>query len=428
MPKRAAQVNQPNQSNMLEVLNQIVEPYDLPTIHGIITKADNKYKNKESGASALIQYAIDNIDKYQVDDLRAIFPKLNTILTALYPNKITRNIYFSKIRKPISNKYGLNSEEYKVSQDLIKITKAEKKAITEDYNIKVKEKNRDRQVFYTEDVLEVMYKMLAANHWADQALGLLICCGARPIELLVKNKYAPVGDAEMWVHIENLAKKRGDKQDDTVNRPLIHLNCAEFIERVNKVRNDEDFKSKKALDKHGHLSQNVDKILNYHLEKYEIFANDNASILRKVYANLAYSLYADPIKTNLNVFLSDTLGHDRSDIATASSYSTVVVVPRAKERDNAQIINAIDELRGTARAIREDVDELKDEMKEPEIIRPPVQMNRTDEEIKELLRQTLTQMQANNVNITNVNLRKYSRLGSKQVNKYYKDLKKELEL
>ena len=444
MPKRATRSSAkqttappptPVEPTVREVLGRIVEPYESATIHEVLKKVDEQYTKSKSGASSFMAYIVDNITKPNIEDLRAILPKVNDIIKTLYNNSaITRNIYYSKIRKALSDKYGLDSPEYKESQNLMKISRDEKKQLIEDYNIKVKEANRDRQVFYTEDVLESIYKMLAADHWADKALGLLLCCGARPVELLSKNKYTPVTDADKWVHIEGLAKKRGDKVDDTVTRPLVHLTAADFIKRVDEVRDDADFKSKKILDKHGNLTQNITKILNYHLEAYETFKNDNVPILRKVYANLAFNLYADPVKTTLNVFLSDTLGHDRADISTAASYSTVVVLNRAAERTNNDIVSAIAELRGTTTGIIEDVKEIKDDIArdeaaadiDPELFRQPKRANMTEDELREIIKETMIQMRINGIKITNVNVRKYSGYGSAVVNKFYNVLKAEL--
>lgn len=429
---------------MLSILKKInaipgdAADYDAQ-IKKIIVAKDNTLQGKQLGSSAMMTYVLDHIAESDGRALNNLLNVLNEIMPKVYENTNTRNKYMSSIRTKIADKYGLNSPQYKEANDRMKITKDEKKAIVEKYNMTVKEKGRNRKRFIVEDIIKVINEAIAKPHWADQSIALLLVCGARPYELLAKNTYEQ-GETEEWIRISNLAKKRGDKQADVAIRPLIQMSAPEFIKRVNDLRELAKEQVASLLNKEGtELSKNVANTLNNHLREYAPFANESVSILRKIYGNLSYELYADKLQYNLNTWLSDVLGHDKADVSTASAYAVVSVNANGEHGDIRQVMAKLAEVKADNQVIKNDINELKEDVREHDqyiarvplahydIEKIPKKMGRTDAEMKELMKDKMTEMLQKGVDLTNANVRKYAGVGALIVNKYFKTLKDDIE-
>ena len=411
---------------MLRVLNSINPPLESKQLKDIIVKAAPSYGRNKTGESAFMSYVKDHIVKYKDDELVEILKRLNVLFPLIFDKVITRNLYMSQVRKQLSEKYGQDSEEYRQSLDKLKITKEQKAKLVEKYIEDVKERNQNRKEFKTQDLLQTAFSMLAKTHWADKALGLLMISGGRPIDLLVRNTYEPATEKGYnYVKVSNLAKKRGEKKQQTTERPIINMKASEFIENVKNLR--DGLKERDLVDKDDQLMKSVANILSDHLHKYGLFQDESPRVLRQIYGNLSYELYADKKKQNLNLWLSKVLGHDPADIQTSFSYSVINVDSASDEGTNREVLQKMDEYKAEHNTMKDAIKELRDEVQhiEPPTARVQRRQGRTDAEVKEILKIKIAEMKRLGIKITNTNLRDYAGMGYRAVNKYYKELVKE---
>ena len=167
----------------------------------------------------------------------------------------------------------------------------------------------------------------------------------------------------------------------------------QFLREVKRLRLD--FKGKLLENSEGELSKDKSQTLNKHALKHFPFLKDvhqKASLFRKIYADMAWSLYGDPCTQNQNSFISNILGHD--GLLTSFSYSWVNVSDPNSISNEKELNNRINQLEGQIRILMlNDKPELKN-------------------------KKTMEQLYEENNNITNAQMRKLSGKGSRAVNNF----------
>lgn len=254
--------------------------------------------------------------------MKIILPILENLGVKFYDSITSRDVFYTKIRKPLLLKYGKTSLEYIETLELMKITKEQRLKINEDYRQNIKDKNKAPEIFYTQDILTIIEKCRHHDDWAIQTIGLMLGYGGRLSEILYKNEFE-INDNNIIV--KNIGKKREDKKDVICIRPVIGYTPQEFINIVKQLRNSlTNILIVKGNDK-GQLNKRYSKTITEKM--YELFKQEcKPSLCRKLYGNLSYLLYGN--NQNLNVWLSDVLGHDKNDLTTSFSYSTICVKNR----------------------------------------------------------------------------------------------------
>ena len=249
-----------------------------------------------------------------------ILPILEALGVKFYDSITSRDVFYTKIRKPILVKYGKTSLEYRECLELMKITKEQRIKVNEDYRQKIKNKNKAPEIFYTKDILTIIEKCHHHDDWAIQTIGLMLAYGGRLSEILYKNEFKV--KSNNYIIVSNIGKKREDKKDVVCIRPVIGYTSQEFINIVKQLRNSlTNILIVKGNDK-GQLNKRYSKTIKEKM--YELFNKDyNPSLCRKLYGNLSHLLYGH--NQNLNVWLSEVLGHDKNDLTTSFSYSTISV-------------------------------------------------------------------------------------------------------
>jgi hypothetical protein len=310
-------VNKSTLTNYLTIINNltIVNKKD-------VIAFDYKPDCKATIPSILLNIVIQNILNVPKDEMKIILPILENLGVRFYDNIITRDVFYTKIRKPFLVKYGKNSPEYIETLELMKITKEQRLQINEDYRQNIKNKNKTPKIFYSEDILTIIEKCKYDENWAIVTIGLMLAYGGRLSEILYKNEFE-INDNNIIV--KNIGKKREDKKNIICVRPVIGYTPEEFIYNVTLLRNSlNNVLITEGNDK-GQLKKKYSKAVKEKM--YELFNKDyNPSLCRKIYGNLAYLLYGE--NQNLNVFLADILGHDKNDLTTSFSYSTICVKNR----------------------------------------------------------------------------------------------------
>ena len=345
-----------NKNGNVDNLNEIYKKY-----YDDIT---NVYTNNKAilGASSFNKTTLLIIDKLSIKELKVALIHLNKIYPMIYKNYNTVKSYYSTIRTKIKKEYGIDSNQYLLSQDLMKQPIEIKKKLEAAYKLKTKEKNRNKIIFNLEDVYSVIDEALSSDNLFDQLVGLMLCSGARTKEILIDNTYQEHPTAEGYIIISNIGKRREGQinKNDTLQRPLIKITPATFIKLVNKLRND--------------LSKEMDILVQIGIHKDELHQNisvnlKNACIrlfkrddfipkwLRKIYANASYLLFVkNKDKYDRNTFLSDVLGHLPTDTSTSASYSVINVIQRPIRKKTLQL--QINELKLITETLQLQINEL----------------------------------------------------------------------
>lgn len=325
-------------TNKLLLYIQTVSNMDPITNEKVFNLSNKEYSVKASvratAASVFLNTVMDNILNLNKTETKEALKIISILGSRFYNVLKSKDIFYTKIRKPILTKYGKESKEYKQALDLMKITSRERTKLNVDYNKKTRANNKDRKTFYSENLLDVIEETKDAEDWATQAVGLMLSSGTRPIELLDKNNFTPDPTSKKWVLVSGIAKKREDKQDVVVSRPIIGYTAIEFIKAVNNFRNkisNRKLYIETGSDK-GQLKKSNVALIHSRIKHLFTDPDITPKTLRKLYGNLAHLLYGGT--DNLNIFLSEILGHSDSDNQTSFSYSTLRIV-KGNEKNNS---------------------------------------------------------------------------------------------
>ncbi len=374
MPRKRKAVNKIPETNFLNELGQLLNVKKVSDSNDIIGMFNNSNEyipnNSKVHFRYYVGYLLKNIDKSLLKDA---FEMINKIYANLYSNTKTLDSFFSKdVRKPILEKYGANSEEYKMSKNLVKISFSEKGKLISEAKKKVFDKNANRLEFTSDVVINIIKDNINSLDPFRRAVALLISCGSRPIEFFQRANFKPdPANGPNWVIQDYIAKSK--EPNKKVHKPIIYFKAEEFIDHLKNLRDDLIKKYKTLVDKKGELKNAITGATN--ITTKEIFNyQDGVSqyIARKLYGAISYELYSKT--TNLfgsnpsnNIWLNSVLGHGEKSFMTSHNYSHVAL--KSQEISNEDIVIKQDILETKIEAIEERLDDL------PKAVTLPEQLN-----------------------------------------------------
>ena len=266
---------------------------------------------------------------------------VNELYGKIYKNSMTLKKKFSNIRTTIGKKYGKYDNNrnilphYQLSLNLIHIPKSANKELISNYKTSLKIRNETRKVYNKDDILNIIIDNYDSNDIYNVAVSLLLASGLRPIELFDRVDTEPIEGKLSYIKFCNLAKKRNDIVCNI--RPLVYLNSKVFIKLLNKVRNSLKIK---IIKESGELNKSIANSLSRRVKR--IFNKDfQVRMLRPIYGNMAYEIYADKQKTNLNVYLQEILGHSDENMTSSFAYSAVSITDNKSNQEVKQDINNV---------------------------------------------------------------------------------------
>ena len=275
----------------------------------IENKGNIKLKKRQTVASYFKAEVLKQLNSLTTkEQYKQAFKHIEKIAPLLYPKPSTRDVFYTKVRTELKKVHDIGTEIYTCSLENMKIQRDERKELQTNYVKQVKQRNKEQKQIKRDDILQIIEDLRNKQDKDiyDKTLLGLVVSGCRPCELLEKNEYKIVDDRH--VKVSNIAKKRKNKKDQTCTRPIIELSAQEFFDLVQEIRSTE-------------LPINFRRTL--HNKCVKLF-DGSPSLLRKVYGNLSHQLFTPSV--NLNVYLSEALGHDENDLQTSFSYSTVKIV------------------------------------------------------------------------------------------------------
>jgi integrase len=304
---------------------------------------------------------------------------------AFYENDATLKFKLSQIRKVI--KANQSPELYTKStySEYFNLPQEAREAIVQAYTAKITEKNNAQVQLNEAEIMRTMRTLMLSKSVYDTIILVLLATGCRAYEVLSLSKFKAVVGKKSYLRVEGLAKKRED--GSFVEKPVIMLRPRQTITMIKQIRSH--FKDK-SLIVDGKVASNVMTSLNAHVvTHFPITAtmSNKSSFMRKIYASLSYLHFADSKTTNKNTWISEMLGHN--DKLTSFSYSYVNIVPTLLEKAP----------------------------KAPEVTAPVLTNRKAPASEKQaLLNYHYTP------GMTNAELRKKTKMGSRIVNSYLKSL------
>ena len=343
--------------------------------------------------------------KQKEPELLQLLPSIYRLYVVYYPTLSTRTVKLSEIRKIIKEHQSEDVFKKSKYSQYFNITQEESKGMKDKYNKQLSEHNNNKFQINKDDLLTKIRDLIviqSKQNTYDLWLLLLLVGGMRPHEAFT-NIVKPVKGKPAYISISNLAKKRNDPEF-SVERPIILLTGREFITKLKRLR--EAFKDKVSITAEGKLSSDKQaqlnkRVLMYFPEFKEI--RQSSSMLRKIYATLAFEIYGDKSKQNFNSFITATLGHDGAE--TSFSYSYINL--ETEQKDMAQDIK--DELKQIRKDEKKEVKEAKEALNQPKLSRKAPK----DQKII-----VLEELYKHNTAITNTKLRVLSGYGSRIINEF----------
>ena len=305
------------QNKNLEEIDAIMETY-FPSI-------------QSSSIPKRFHFTVMEMFKHKISDADGleVLPKLYKVYTILYPNLKTRRQTLSEIRRKFILKYQSKKLYQESMKDLyFNIDMNERIGINETYIEKITEQNKDKLQVDLQHVLDTMRQLILSKNVYERGLCLLLAGGMRPIELFYRNEVETIEDMPNWIRVSNLAKKR-DGESQQTTRPIVMLSANQFIAELQRFRKHFKGKSVKVVDpKTGSdkLAADKSQTMNKIALKWFPFLKDlqqQSSLMRKIYVDMSFTMFADPKKTNYNSWVSEKLGH--SGLLASFSYSLVSV-------------------------------------------------------------------------------------------------------
>lgn len=295
------------------------------------------------------------IDIEDEEEYKKYLKLVNILYRKIYKNHMTLKKKFSNIRTTISKKYGKYDDNknilprYQLSLNLIHIPKSANKELISNYKTNLKIRNETRKVYNKDDILNTIMDNYDSNDIYNVAVALLLASGLRPIELFDRVEVEQIEGKSSYVKFCNLAKKRGDLVCNI--RPLIHLNSKVFIKLLKKVRNSLKIK---IIRDSGELNKSIANSLSRRVKR--IFNKEfQVRTLRPIYGNMAYEIYADKQKTNLNVYLQEILGHSDENMTSSFAYSAVFITDNKPNQEVKRGMNNVMSTRALKKDVKEEI-------------------------------------------------------------------------
>lgn len=244
---------------------------------------------------------IQTIKSYKI---RPLLKVLKIIYEKIYTNQATLDVRYSvDIRTPLKHRFGIESKEYILSKKITALSYADKGTLITQAKETLIKKHESPVQYDQLDILKKIKDYSRSDLLNERIVALLLSSGSRPCELLELSIYEPVDDT--FIKQTGIAKKRTEKENAFVIKPLIGLSTAEFMNV---------FQSIPRLKTSSQLNSSLNKV--------GVLGDLPLYTCRKLYAAISYELYGSAVTKSL--WFSRILGHAATDLNTQNNYNLFV--------------------------------------------------------------------------------------------------------
>ena len=266
------------------------------------------------------------------EDIIDLLPRINTVLTALYPNLGTRDAYSSTyVRSILSKRTDINNVVHKIALRQVRISASDKRDLIRSAESKVYEKNSDGIALYREDVLMVLTDLMtrplqptsSIEAFSLKLIGLMLCTGSRFRELFDRSEYSASNKPGHIVQ-KNLAKKKTCEQFE---RPVLFMPVEVVLEELSAVRKYIATNKITELPLLAKPFKSIKKrLFTGALEHFADNKNVKPYTARAIYAAMCYEEYGQhDLRVSQVGYMNKVLCHG-SNLAVASNYNYVRIL------------------------------------------------------------------------------------------------------
>lgn len=155
----------------------------------------------------------------------------DTLMKMFYPNPKTRISVYSKWRSPVKTIPSL----LQVAKHAGYINKEYCVEIIEEAKVLRRQKVAVKVTVNVELVIDRVKRFASMSNWRYKMVAVLVAYGGRTADVF-RNTVIEHPNKTGWITVGNIAKKKDDQKDATVDRPLLGLDWNEFKSALDEVR------------------------------------------------------------------------------------------------------------------------------------------------------------------------------------------------
>ena len=355
---------------------------------------------RKSGIRELQDYTIALI-KNNINDatLIELFGVLHVLTPRIAGDALLQDVYH-KIRRAVIDRYGRDSTLHKKSLTSMRFDQTKWRANKKAYIKKVAQRNREPIEFQFNIIRSVVERIYTSSDLVDRVILALLCSGARVGEVLYKASFKrpPTSKTSKGDEPTHYVIQQGILKSKTLTeltKPILFIDVNYFIRVVRQLKIDLLAVGIDSAETATAFIPTINRRTKKYFNDEKIHTHD----LRKIYANIAFQVYAKKEKDT--AYVSDVLGHDRDSVQVSTSYLTLNV-------------NMTDDDRAFVKSNLQPI--------QPIFITVPRNTKQRDGQQLERLKLTVDAMRANDERITARTLKLYG-YGSRIISDYLKGLK-----
>jgi hypothetical protein len=340
--------------------------------------------NKKTGTRALEEFVgshINNDSNFKT--LTELFGVINKLIPSIVSWTLAKDLFY-QLRMTVVEKYGKDSPEHKKTFEKMRLPKAVYDQQREEYTRQVVAKNNDKKQFDGAVIKSIVLLIAQQTDLIDKLILLQLSCGARIGELIYSSDFK---DARNKNTVRQSGILKTKHIDLVVDKPILYMGKASFLQLFRAVRAELKITGNDTKDGGTKLNSTINARVKHLFKDDSMISHD----LRRLYANIAYNIFANTKKTSECAYIASILGHDPLDIGTSKSYTTLHV-------------NNVDKLLGVL--VRDDspVSMINNDNDDTAV---PVNPKKRDGRVLEYLKRTTDAMSLKGEKITERNLKKY---------------------
>lgn len=299
-----------------EVSNQ-KKTKDSPTLNAELKKAYPKITRGHSVRFLLNVWTsvVDKLVKPRYDNISQarirLFQSLDRVMKALFSNEDSLEVTLVEFRKPIKDKFGVDSETYTQSIYNIGLTQAQRLARKQKYADEVSERNKTRgslPPIYVEDILTLIHFLAGVERNVyEQSLTVLLATGSRSVELYKISSYSEIADEPGKVLVTGLAKNKSPSI--SLVRRLVGMCGRDVVSLVDNIRRKLRVGGKSNANITGITNQHLNKVFRTYIQPLAPSYPMTSHKCRYISGNISYLLYGEPEGLPYESYLQSQYGH-----------------------------------------------------------------------------------------------------------------------
>lgn len=284
----------------------------------MIRVQNGSFKRVSAGLFLMWREWVESSDEDKVTD---VIPHIGCILEILYPNRGTLQSTSVKWRKCIGDRFGYDSEVYKLSIEQLGLPREEAIARSSKYKAAMRSRVRKRVKQLTEQqIYEVIQLCAGSYEYSYNTVAVMLATGSRMVEVLKVSEYSKAHSKD-HITIKGLAKSH---VEHVIVRPLLFLKADRVIELIADIRAAKDFDSMTADQVNSRCSASINRVMSkvFNFSTVEMTSHK----CRYIWASIAWQLHGGEVPQQ--EWVRSMFGHESADTTIAYLHYHVELTPQ----------------------------------------------------------------------------------------------------